>query len=753
MFRLPVLIFLLLVSAAEVQGAGEAAEPATADRAGDRPRIGLVLGGGGAKGASHIGVLQVLDELGVPIDCVAGTSMGALVGATFASGRTGNDIADMLRGIDWQQTVGGMGLRREQPIENKVSGRASTEGFEFGLNRDGFRMPGGLIPSQQIESVIRSLIGGARNASSFDELPIPFRAIATDLITADTVVMDSGDLSVAMRASMAAPGAFSPVVIDGRVLADGGLTRNIPIDVARELCADVVIAVWNEVPPLAPDDLDTALSLVDRSINVMIIANELAQIRTLGEADIGIPVKTGDIGAGDFLRAGEAIELGRRYALEHADALRRYALPREDYLAWRRSLETPPGDNFVVVDEVVINGAERVNPAFIRASLKNVNRAGPLSREMIVSDIRRVFAQGDFERVDYTLSGSGRERRLDLDVREKSWGPNFLRLDFGVATTGDDDLRALIRAEHTRTWLNRFGGRWQNTAQIGQRSLVNSRFYQPLDVGQNVFIELAAGFQNTLEDIYTGRDRTARYDFDEWSTSLDAGINIDTRAQLRLGITSGTTSADIDTGPPELPELSSTSYAELRVRGIYDTRNEIRLPTRGSYASIAYRHADSGLGGDLDYEIVEGVITRAFALGGNSLSLIVGGGERLSGELPLTRQFQLGGIRTFPGLRPGELRGERFWFSGASYAWRLASIQPLFGQDLYGGLQLSAGDMSRQLDGSDDGTVYSLSGSLSARTPLGVFLLALSWVDNDRLSLQFSLGRPLEEGSLLDVIY
>ncbi|MEM8681922.1 MAG: patatin-like phospholipase family protein [Pseudomonadota bacterium] len=714
----------------------------------ERPRIGLVLGGGGAKGASHVGVLQVLDELNVPVDCVAGTSMGALVGATFASGRTGDDIEALIQDIDWRETVGSLGLRRDIPIENKVAGIHTGEGFEIGVKKEGLVAPGGLIPSQQIESVIRSLIGGARDTRDFDDLPIPFRAIATDLITAETVVLSEGDLTVAMRASMAAPGAFSPVVVGEQVLADGGLTKNVPIDIARELCADVVIAVWNEVPPFTPDDLSDALSLVDRSVNVMIIANELEQIKTLTDDDIGIPVQMGDISAADFLRAEEAIELGRQYALQHVDALKRYALPEDEYVAWRARLTERPKSLFVRVADISIDGAERVNPDFIRRNLRNINRSETLTEQMIADDVRRIAALGDFEQVDYELTGDAGAKALALNVREKSWGPNFLKFDFGITSNGDE----LLRADHTRTWINARGGRWYNTLQLGQRELAASSLYQPLDVAQTVFLELSVGIENSLEDIYNGQDRVARYDFFEDFARLDLGLNIGTRAQLRAGIVSGETEADIDTGPTALAELASTAYTRLDVRGIYDTRDNVDLPRKGSFVSIEYQTADPGLGGSLDYETIEAVFTRAFDLNGNSFSVILGGGDTLSGTPPITRQFMLGGIRTFPGLRRGELRGERYWYSGISYAQELAIIQPLFGQSLYAGLRLTAGDMQNQLDGLDEGTIYGVTGSLLGRTPIGAVVLSLSWLDSNDVRLQFSLGRPVSEGSLLDGI-
>ena len=215
----------------------------------DRPRIGLVLGGGGAKGAAHIGVLRVLDEMRIPVDCVTGTSMGALVGATFASGMPPEEIEKAVLAINWSKTVGTEGLRDRTPIHRKLAGITYTNSLDLGIKDGQVKAASGLLKTQDIEDVIRGLVAGARLTKDFDDLPIPFRAVATDMLAGEMVVLDSGDLSVAMRASMAVPGAFSPVVIGDRVLSDGGMMRNLPVDIARDLCADVVIAVSLASPP------------------------------------------------------------------------------------------------------------------------------------------------------------------------------------------------------------------------------------------------------------------------------------------------------------------------------------------------------------------------------------------------------------------------------------------------------------------------------------------------------------------------
>ena len=268
-------------------------DPGAGDVPSHRPRIGLVLAGGGAKGGAHVGVLKVLEEQRVPIDCIAGTSMGALVGAGYASGLPAAELEAFVTGIDWQSVVGGVGRRSLQPIEQKRLETAASTSAELGFKEGQIVTPGGLTNTSAIDDVLRSYVARARMVPDFDQLPIPYRAVATDMVTGDMVVLKSGDLATAMRASMAIPGAFAPVTLDKYILADGGMVRNIPVDIARETCADVVIVVNLVEPATPPERLVQATQLLARSMDVMLEANERAQLATLTERDILIDVPTG----------------------------------------------------------------------------------------------------------------------------------------------------------------------------------------------------------------------------------------------------------------------------------------------------------------------------------------------------------------------------------------------------------------------------------------------------------------------------
>ncbi len=315
-FRHPCLLTILATLVASAAAAQDPvpSEPVT------RPRVGLVLAGGGARGGAHIGVLKVLEALRIPIDCIAGTSMGALVGGGYASGMSASEIEKFVQNVDWKVVVGGAGSR---PLESSEQKRfnASAGSVELGLKGGRIAIRSGLISTSGIEDLLRSYVARGRFVSDFNKLPIPFRAVATDMLTGNMVVIDHGDLAMAMRASMAVPGAFAPVVTEQYVLSDGFVVRNLPIDVARNTCADVIIAVNLVKEPVTREQLAGPASLLYRSNDVMAEANEKLQLQTLTERDVRIDVTLGDISAADFERTPDTIPLGEKAARAAASRL------------------------------------------------------------------------------------------------------------------------------------------------------------------------------------------------------------------------------------------------------------------------------------------------------------------------------------------------------------------------------------------------------------------------------------------------
>jgi NTE family protein len=373
--------------------------------------VGLVLAGGGAKGGARVGVLKVLEEMHVPIDCIAGTSMGALVGGGYASGIPAAGLEKFVVGIDWKTVVGGVGRRDLQTIEQKRAGVTYSNDIELGFKDKRILLPGGIVNTSSIEDLLRTYVARSRAQTDFDKLPIPYRAVATDMVTGKMVVLESGDLATAMRASMAIPGAFAPVVMDQYILSDGGMVRNIPVDIARNLCADVVIVVNLGEEEVKHEQLQTATQLVLRSSDIGIMANENLQLESLTQRDVRIDVMMGDITTADFERIPDTIPLGEKAARGVADKLAVLAVPQDQYLAWRNSVTA--GQNIEArIADVQYQGLERVNPEYLKRHAE-LQPGDTVDTAKISAEATRMSALQDFEAVEYRLTGDLPERPVD----------------------------------------------------------------------------------------------------------------------------------------------------------------------------------------------------------------------------------------------------------------------------------------------------------------------------------------------------
>jgi NTE family protein len=742
-----VLTGLFLLAAPAHGAAPEAATAAAATP--ERPRIGLVLGGGGARGGAHVGVLKVLDEMRVPVDCIAGTSMGALVGGTFASGMPADELERRLGEIDWAATIGPSQWRAREPMQRKLSGVTYSNNIEFSAWGGELHSDAGFISAQHVEAQLRLLIGGARSIKDFDDLPLPFRAVATDLVASRMVVLGEGDLAEAMRASMAVPGLFSPVIIGDQVLTDGGMVRNLPVDVARELCADVVIAVALAIPPPAPDDLASLFTTAGRSIDAIIESNEKDQLATLAPDDVAVIVPVGDIRAVDFDRVMDTIPLGEAAARAVAEDLRRFALPDDEYQRWRAAV-TRHDSPSVRITSIEFRPLRHASAAYLATRLKT--RAGDeVTRAELEADMSRVFASGDFERVDYRLTPSLDDGyRLIINAAERRGETDFIRFDLGLAGSAGGDVLFALRADHRREWVNARGGQWRNELQLGQLSSLVTAFYQPLDVAQKYYVEPSLGIHRSLEDFFLDGDRIASYRLLEGGAGADVGVNLSNRLRLFSGVRLTVADFNLDTGGISILDEERSRDNSFVVGGIFDSRDSAYLPTRGSYGQFHYRNSNQWLGGEETYSQLEAVYGRAVPWRDQVLLLVAGAGNTLSGDLPRYRDFRIGGARSFPAVQRGELRSEGYWSGSATWMLRLADIQALFGQVFYGGLGVHALRLLDPIDGGPDETILAASFTLGARTPVGPLMLTLGAADNDSIELHLALGRPIPEGSLLD---
>jgi len=721
--------------------------PSLADQAtpSSRPRIGLVLAGGGAKGGAHVGVLKVLEEMHIPIDCIAGTSMGALVGGGYASGIPADELEVFVTTIDWKKVVGSQGRRDLEPIEQKRAGATYSNDFEFGITPEGVALPGGLVNTSNIEDLLRTYVANARAVSQFDKLPIPYRAVATDMVTGQMVVLDKGDLATAMRASMAIPGAFAPVLLDQWILNDGGLVRNIPIDVARELCADHVIVVNLVELPIDPKRLRSATQLLSRTMDVMIEANETLQLRTIREGDIRIDVHMGDITTADFERVPDTIPLGEAAAREHAAELAQFAVPEAQYTAWRKSV-TRSQDLQTRLADVRFEGLKRVNPQFLE-SRTGIKAGDNVDINKLSQEAQRMSVLQDFDSVGYRLEGDPEAPILTWLPREKNWGPDYLKADLGLYTSSDGDLEFALYGRHTRTWMNSLGAEWRNELQFGGDSFLQTSLFQPIDKAHRFFIEPRLTASRTLENIFLDDERVARYEYQDIIGAMDLGVNFGRFAQARLGYLHDWRKVNVDVGSPVLPE-SDLSDAAMSFTAEYDSRDTAFAPTNGATVALEYLNADDSLGSDREWERAELGVGVALPFRNNIWWITAAGGA--SSDLPPDRLFTLGGPGSFPGFELGELRVGGYWTVGTSYLWNIKEVLPIKGHALYMGFRVVGGGVSDRFDREAADNIYGGSVYLTGRTMVGPLTLGVGTTSTESWSAWLSVGRPVGRGTILE---
>ena len=607
-----------------------------------------------------------------------------------------------------------------------------------------------MIGSQNIDQTIAILVAPSQGVTDFDRLPIPFRAVATDMRKGEMAVLDRGSLAGAMRASMSVPSVFAPVIIDGRLLGDGGLTRNLPVDVAREACADVVIAVVVPTPVPTLAQLESPLTMAARTFDIMVTANERQQIDSLGSGDVLITVPMGAIGSSSFERVDDAIPLGRTAALEHSSELARYSVPEAEYDAWRASVTRgDPGS--VRLASVRINGAERVNPEFIRRTLR-LEPGDQVTNNTIANHVNDVFSLGDFDTVRFALSGPPDASTLDVTVAEHRIGPNQVRFDIGLYMGSDTNAAFTIGGDFLRTWINSRGGEIHGSASLGHTTGMELSVYQPLDPAHKWFVEPGIKAQRTIQGIYQEGNAVADYAFNSAWGFLDAGRVFGTNAELRAGLRSGGQSVKREIALPTLDQQDWEGYGGSSLRYTYDDRDSDYLPRSGTLARVDYFQSVDWLGAASDYQRLEGMIAYALPIGSSVAYLRAAGGSALGSTLPSYDLFQLGGPVSFPGFAIGELRGEGFWAASTTYLKRVAEISGLFGQALYVGASLTAGAMDDQFDYPRAGVLYSGALLLGGRTPLGPVTLSLAGTSQGDWQLNFNLGRPIQERTIMDPV-
>jgi NTE family protein len=705
------------------------------------PRIGLTLSGGGARGVAHIGVLKVLEELRVPVHCVVGTSMGSIVGGAYASGREPNDLERVVLATDWDAVFSDRPPREEISIRRKQDDYKTLFAPEFGVKDGGLVLPKGIIAGVTIEAYFRALTDPAVGATSFQQLPIPFQALATDIETGEAVVLDRGSVAQAMRASMAIPGAIAPVEVEGRLLVDGGIANNLPIDQTRKLCADVVIAVNISTPPLKREEITSVLTVTGQLINFLGLANAERQLKSLGERDVLIAPELGDISSGSFDRARDAIRIGEEAARKVSEQLRRYSLSPEQYAALREKQRVFERKGLGTVDEIRFEGLKRSNPEVLRELVRS-KPGEPLTEVKVGEDLRRIYGRGDFESIDYRIVEEPGKRVMVIQPQEKSWGPDYLRFGLGIATDFQGETNVSVLLSYRQAWLNRLGGEWLNELKIGTNNSLFSEFYQPVNERGTWFVAPYGFIGQTVRSVFVDSDRVARYDVNEGRLGLDGGSALGTWGEARVGYVWRKIHAKVETGSPLLPRLEEDS-AGLRARLTVDQFDHPYFPRRGYQSELNAYRADKSFGSDVDYERYEGFVSAAKGWGTHSFQVTAAGGTDRDTDMPAYETFTLGGPLRLSGFHIDEFTGRRYSFGRLLYYNHAVKLPTILGSGLYAGGSLEVGRTAGAIGTTTTpGTLWSGSVFIAADSFLGPGYLGLGYGEGGRFSLYLLLGIP-----------
>lgn len=702
-----------------------------------RPRIGLVLSGGSAHGFAHVGVLLVLEELRVPVDVVAGTSMGSVVGGLYASGMSPAEMQDLLLTTDWEDLLDDRPSRDRLSYRRKQDDVLNYVDLEMGLTRKGISFPSGLIAGQKLGFLLKALTLGTVGTESFDELPIPFRCVATDIATGEKVVLSGGSLAEAIRASVSIPGVFSPVPRGDRLLVDGGLVENLPVSEAVEMGADVVIAVDVSSDKFDPERLKSFGGVLSRMASLPIKENVA---RALAGATVVVSPRVADLPAMDFTRGGPLVTRGEEAARAVADRLGALAVSEEEYREYRERLRVRRPDP-PVVDSIQTVSAG-VDPRQVAARLET--RPGrSLDVAVLRRDLERIYEMGVFETVEFRLLRDEGRNVLVIDAKPKSWGPTFLRIGSGLEANFDGDATLALRGLVHAMQLNPRGGELKVRLELGTLPGLHLELYQPLDFRGRFFTSADVSFTRSLARISTPEGLVGEGRVTLLQGVVDAGLTLGSWGQVRVGAYRGT-----GTGKPLVTNQPLESL-DIDLGGVFahagvDTLDDLSFPRRGTIAQALVEAFLEELGSQTSFNRLQLRATHAIPAGARSTFLLTGGWEDAMGsEPPFYLLFRLSDFTRLAALSREDAGGERAAFAAVTFQHRIASLPTRVGRGVHLGGTFEAGRVwARREETAFDGVRPAGGLFVGADTVLGPIYAGFGVGYGGNTSLYVFLGRP-----------
>jgi NTE family protein len=708
-----------------------------------RPKIGLVLGGGGARGAAHIGVIKVLEEMKVPVDYVAGTSMGALIGGFYSAGMTSEQLQTTVLGIDWNELFDDNTPRSEEPYRRKRDDDLALFAPKVGIGKDSSLLPKGAISGQKISFLFERLASDRARVAHFDDLPIPYRAVAADILTGDKVVLGEGNLALAMRSSMSIPGVFDPVVFGDHLLVDGGIVDNVPVDVARDMGADVMIVVSVGSPLATRDQLDTLVSVTGQLTGIMINKNAQQQIATMGSHDVLIVPELADkVTTGSFDKSELAITLG----YEAADAVRtqlaRYSLTPEAYAEHRRYIEGCVSP-LPTIDFVRLDNKSRFADSvlFERIHLKS---GDPLDTKQLESDVQQIYALGFLEQVRYEVVTEKDRTGILIHVVQDSRGTRFIEsgLDiFGNSVDGGVNLRL----GYLKTDVDTLGSEFRLLTQWGQDYGVMTELYKPFgDALRWIFLPRLFWENVTYDAFDSDGNATHVLKVKDYGGQVSIGREFGRAAALFAGIRRYAGDVDVSIGDPDVPDFDFDG-GDYVLSFQYDRLDDRYYPSSGSGGTLTFVKSDESLGADAEFEQIDIFAVHAWTHLRHTLLLGARLDTTLDDNAPVYALFRAGGFFKLSGFRENELSGQHFGEILAGYRRELSRGGRY---KAFAGISLEYGNVADDIE--DVWNDALLNGSLyfGYRSPIGPVYAGVGFAEGDRTAYFLRVGNPFGGGRL-----
>ena len=702
-----------------------------------KPKVGLVLSGGAARGLAHVGVLKALEEQGIHIDAIAGTSMGAVIGGLYASGYKIDELEKLALGIDWQEALSDAPEREDVPFRRKQDDRDFLVKQKLSFRDDGsLGLPLGVIQGQNLALLLESLLAHSSDIRDFDKLPIPFRAVATDIVNGEKVVFRKGHLPQVIRASMSIPAVFAPVEINGQLLVDGGMVDNIPVDVAREMGVDIVIVVDIGTPLRGRKQLNTVFDILNQSITLMTRSNSEVQLASLKPDDILIQPALASYGATDFGRSLDIINAGYRATQVLEKRLAVLRQPTDVQLAEARTAE----ERTPVITAIKIENDSKIGDSVIRYYIRQPI-GEPLDLGRLQRDMGTLYGLDYFDQVQYRVAHKGKERTLVISARGKRSGTDYLRLGLNLSDDMRGDSAFNIGASYRINGINQLGAEWLTRVQIGDKQELYSEFYQPLDAGSRYFVAPYIRAQSQNVEIIDENDPISEYRLERYGFGLNFGRQIGNSGEIRFGIGEAWGKADVRIGERDMPSLSFKE-GSYDLKYSFDSLDNVYFPHSGEDISLSLRQFDPSLGSDERYRQWEFKLDKAMSVGPNTW--ILGGryGRTLDKTEIVTSSFLLGGARQLSGFREDAISAQNISLMRAVYYRRLTPRSYLpFDFPLYAGASLERGRAWNNDNEYNSGYINAASIFIGFDTPLGPLNFSYGFNDDNQKALYLNLGQ------------